>query len=484
MASIKSDYQLERSPLWLDIKKIIYTDQKPVRFELRGMLHTEKEDIPIMKIISIDTVRDYVMNIGDHIHIEFKMPLGEYAIRLYPYRNNLEFTIKSITLEAVQSIKDKKYPTTTERFKAVFLLNENPIVQANEMEMNDPESLNKVAIIDVKLQLIDRALEPLRIKTLGGIFRDYTQKELIHSLLGGESLKVLVDGKPSIEGLDIVDPDNSEKIKHSIIPDGMNLTTLTTHIQENMSGVYNAGIGTYLQTFKKKKFWFVYPLYNTKRFDDPVDKVIFYSVLQEKMPGHDRTYRKEEDVLHVIVSAAKKYQDSAESDYMNFGVGFRTSNANSYMKKPVTITEDGPIGERARLNTEVAIEDRKDSLNYMPLTSKMVNDNPFTNHRGISNNPFVDYSNVNARNTARIDMSWDNADHSLIRPGMPCKYVFLDRDKLIELKGTILFIHALTSLQGSSITEKTYRTVCTVTIVTEKYTLQPEISKIQPYGIF
>lgn len=482
--AIESDFQIEKSPIWPEIKKIIYSGKKDIRYEYRGMVHTEKEDIPVIRIISIDNIRDYVNNIGDHIHIEFKMALGEYAIRLYPYRNNLEFTIKKIPLKEWITRKDEKIPIETVRYKAVFILNQNPIVNVSELEHIDPESLNKVDIIDVKLQLIDRCLEPLRVKTVQGIFRNYKQKDIIHSLLGGESLKVLVDGKPSIDGIDIVEPDNKELIKHYVVPDGMHLIALTSHLQEEMNGIYNSGLGTYYQIYKKMKFWFVYSLYDFKRFDEPVNKAIFYAVTEEKLPGEDRTFRRENDIVHIVVTAARKYQDSAETDYMNYGVGFRTSDARPYMKKPVKITLAGPVGSRVNLNHEAAVEDRKDNLNYMPVTSRKLSSNKFFGHRGISSNPFVDYSDINARNTARFDLTWENADPQQLHPGMPCKYIYMDRNKLVELKGVILFVHIFTSVQGNGITNKTYKTMCSITIVTQKYKEKPELSKIKPFGVF
>lgn len=479
-----SDYQIERLAIWPEIEKIIRSGKKNVTNEYRGMLHTEKEDIPILKIISIDAVRDYVNNIGDYVIVEFKMALGDYAMRMFPFRNNLEFSIKKIPLKEVFTVQDPDYKIEVTRYKAVFMMDQNPIINATELEQYDSESLNKVKIIDVKLQLLDRSLEPLRIKMVNGIYRNFTQKQLIHSMIGGQSMNVIVDGKPSIDGIDIVEPDNKEVIKHSIIPDGIHLINLTSYLQEEMNGVYNSGIGTYLQTYNKKKIWFVYSLFDFKRFNEDKNKIIFYSVTQEKLPSMNRTFRKENNTIHAIVTAGRKYQDSAEADYMNYGVGFRTSDARPYMNKPVSVTLQGPVGNRRSLNHEVSIHSRKDGLDYMPVSSRTLNANKFMAHRGISNNPFVDYSNVNARNTGRFDITWEMCDDTLIHPGMPCKYVYMDKTKLVELRGVVLFVHSFTSLYGNGVTNKSYKTMCVVTIATEKYKEKNELPKIKPHGIF
>ncbi len=125
------------------------------------------------------------------------MPLGEYVVRLYPYRANLEFTIKRIQLQESDSDKEPNTSISVERYKAVFLVNENPVIAGSEIERIDTASLNMIDIVDVKLQLLDRSLEPIRIKTVYGVFRNVTPKQMIHTLLVGESMKIQVDGKPA-----------------------------------------------------------------------------------------------------------------------------------------------------------------------------------------------------------------------------------------------------------------------------------------------
>lgn len=449
-----ANFQIEDSALWADIRSILRSSSKTTRFEYRAMLHTEKDDIVITKLISLDIVRDYVNNVGDSIQIAFFMPLGDYVSKLYPHRDHLEFSLKRIELEEVSTTQKKNTDAQVERFKAAFLYQANPNISASEADMFDPESLNKMDIVEVKLQLLDRSLEPLRIKTVSGVYRKVSPKKLIHAVLAGESLQVMIDGKPAIDGLDLVEPNNEDVKEHIILPQGIHITALPTYLQEKMGGVYSGGIGTYLQTYNKKKLWFVYPLFNTKRFDENVDKAIIYSVPKEKLMFGDRTYRKEANILHILATSNKSYKDSAETDYMNYGSGFRIADARSFMKKPVKITEDGPQGSRVNLNHEVAIVDRKDGLNYAPT----INDS-------ITSNPFREYSKVLARHVARLDLEWENSDFSLLYPGMPCKYVFLQKEKIVELKGIIVFVHGLVSLQGNKASESTYRSTCSLTIV-------------------
>jgi hypothetical protein len=42
---------LEQTPIWREVKPIIQSEAKPIKYEYRGQLHMPKEDIPIFKIL-------------------------------------------------------------------------------------------------------------------------------------------------------------------------------------------------------------------------------------------------------------------------------------------------------------------------------------------------------------------------------------------------------------------------------------------------
>lgn len=468
---MSTNFQIEKTAIWLDVLSVINSGKKTIKFEYRGLVHNEKEDINIFKIRSIDIIRNYAEQISEVIQIEFDMLLGDYMRRLYPYRDNLELTLKRIQLEEVASKKEKDTLIKTERYKAIFLPNDNIVANVSELEHVDTETINKGGLATVRLQLLNRSIEPIRIKTTHGTFRAITQKEILHSVMAGELTKIKVDGKSSIDGYDIVEPDNTELRKHAVIPDGALVSSLPTFLQEKSGGVYNSGIGTFLQKYNDKNIWFVYPLFNIKRFDKDLSKAIFFSVPENRLAGIDRTYNLDGKLLNVIVTSKRKYKDSAGVNYMNKGVGFRMADAKAFMNKPIIINENGPIADRSRLNYETAIIDRKDNLNYAP---KM----------GISNNPFHEYSKVVLSSLAQIDLVWENSDYTLLYPGMPCKYVFMDREKMVELKGVIIFSHTLITLHSKNINDIVYKNVTHITIATEIYNNLPDPPTFKAAGEF
>ena len=188
----------ERSSMWSDVEDVIHSTSPQPIYDYKALIHTVKEDIEVWDLFSIETVRDYASKIADSPKILFKMGLGDYVNRLFPYRENLEVTIRKIPLKGNGEERSEKRPVAVTRYKAVFNPGANPQVGGSELETQDPHSLNTQDIVDVMLELVDRSVEFLRIKTTGGSYFNRTYEEMIRGLMGGESVRVLVDGKPCI----------------------------------------------------------------------------------------------------------------------------------------------------------------------------------------------------------------------------------------------------------------------------------------------
>ena len=446
---------IKHTPLSIEVDRIVASGIKPIKHAYIGELHTKVDNLSISKIVTIDIIRDYVNKIGDSMSIEFIMPLGDYVKKLYPYRTNLELTISKQLLSEVGSDKRSNTNVESARYKAVFLTKDNKNLSGGEYDLMDIDSLNMVDIVTVHLQLLNRALEPLRIKTTGGVFKSITPYNLMHALIVGEANQIRIDGKPAIGCIDIVKPSNSDSISHVIIPQTVKVLSLPTYLQEKVCGVYTGGIGTYLQVYKKLNTLFIYPLFNTKRFTENVPKLILFSIPSGKYGEMERTYRKDGNIVYVLGTGNKSYSDDGEADYMDQGVGFRMTDANAFMRKPVVMDKDGPVGARGRLNTEVAIKNRADNLNYAPST-------------GVSSNSFAQYSRVMQRDGGRFDFVWENADYTEIYPGMPCKLVYMADNTTVELNGVILFNHILIQTAGQGINAKAHTATCNITMFVSK----------------
>lgn len=448
---------IESSSIWKDISSIIYSPPNNVFIDNTVTIHTELEDYNALGIANLDIIRDYVKNIGDHIHLTFMISMGDYVRRFYPFKNNLEITL---TTSIIVPNDSKKVPKLKQRYKVVFLPNHNKHIDASEHSMMDKETLDHSDMIMVNVQLLDRALEPLRIKMTAGIYSNAKVETVLRSIITNEAKQILVDGKPCLDSVDIYPPDNSEVQKHIILPTGTHVLDIPTYIQEKMNGIYSSGLGSYFQTYNGKKTYFIYPLFNTQRYSSPntsTAKAIFYFMPSYRYQGIDNTYTVDGSLLKIACTANKQYVDDGETNYMNSGVGFLQADARTMMAKPIVISVTGPVGNPAKTTTFVANKSRADGLNYAPVSK-----------HGISSNPFLQYSVVSSRDISRLDIEWQHSDPSLIYPGMPCEFVFLDNGKRSTIRGIIAFTQTSVVKVNSGITTNMLISNTLVTIFAER----------------
>lgn len=427
------NYDIQKSSIWKDILQVISQPAINPMLVFQITIHTEYEDYAPIVLRHLDIVRNYESNFGDITLLTFDMAFGDYVHRFYPFTNNLEATVSVNYIEKTDNRTKKPNVISKRRYKMVFLPEENEHVNLSEYQAYDAETLNKLKILTVKVQLLDRILEPLRIKMTEGVYRKVKQETILRAVIAEQANQILVDGKPALGAIDIYPPDNTEIQQHIIIPHNTLIVSIPTFLQEKMNGVYNAGIGSYLQYYNKLYTWFVYPIYNPSRYTldkTQHSKMVFYYMPSFQYNGIENTYRVDGNIVSVLCTSNKQYLDDGDTNYMNKGVGFMQSDARAYMKKPVVMTENGPQGNPARLTSQVANAYRDDGLNYAPATAQE-----------ISSNPFLQYSKVAQRALAYIQLDWQHSDDSLIYPGMPCEFVYLENGVRKSVTGIIAQCH-------------------------------------------
>lgn len=426
----------ELSQLYPDIADIVKAHDLKYNaaFTFETKLHTVDKDLDTsdgVLLNGISIIRDYVDNMSDYIEIQLAVPLGTYLYDVYKYLENIEVTL--ITYK--QLYKEKKPFTTKERYKAVFLVEKNDKLPS--VVNQSKEDLNQNLPIVLTLQLVDRSVETLRIKTTQGNFdprlnpknKDMSVKAFLKSIISEEANKILIENKPVLDNISIEEPDQKDSLVALTIPSYTRIVELPEFLQEKNIGVYNAGIGNYIQTFGLdhytfKKIFFIYSLYDAKKYDKAEYKIIFYNPTSSSMSLTDITYKNEDKTLKILPYTMSKIHDDKGTNTASSGSGFRMANANSFMKKPVEMKEDGPSFKRNQLNTEVVFKDRADNLNFAP-------------NRSTTANQFSLTSEILKNDGAYITLDVGNLDHDFIQP-CAVKIMYEDTDnKVKEILGVI-----------------------------------------------
>lgn len=459
------------SPLWVDIRDVMTAKKTTARWSYKAMFHTEKEDIAVGPLLHWEENRDYGGNIGASSHISFQLGLGDYEYRLYPYREHLEMSVRTIALD--DTGKEKEDGSVIQRFKVIFHPDKNPIITANKDGLQDATTLNSVQTVTVLLELQDRALEPLRRKMVTGAstFREVTVERLIRAVLVAGGQQLIIDGKPAVDGIEFDTPDNSELQSEIIVPHGTLLSNLPTWCQEKGCGVYSTGIGTFFQRYDNKNLWFVYPLYRFKKFDTAKKKLVIFSVPDGKLNGLDKTYKVEGDTLKILSVNGSEIKDEAGNSELSTGFGFRMVNAKAVMSKPVEMIKGVANFARHRIMTEVGHMARKDGMQFAPVVKPSANN-------------FHEFSKVLPSHSIHVTAIWENADPNLLFPGMAIKYIYQAHGKYVELKGCLTGVFINRSLQGRPGTATIYTTHVTLGMILESKEEQYDLPTHLPPGSF
>ncbi len=439
-----ASYELKNLPFYKDILSVLDNKNITLGNKYTVTISTINDDIPAMSISSIDVIRDYKNAIGDTGFLAIRLPIGDYIYKVYPFKDNLEVTITNTNLTTSTTI--------TTRYKALVLVgNVDYNAQLLTGESSDSAILKDIA--DIQLQIVERVIEPLRIKTTQGSYRNVKLNTLLNSVLSSESNKILVDGRPILDGIDIVKSDNDKVYKNVTIRSGTEIIDLPEIAQRQLGGIYNSGLGSYIQQYNGKKIWFTYPVYKSTRIKDEKKLLIIYSADSQVLRELDTTYYVDNDVVKIISNKSIDIIDNSGNDKIQSGGGFRMANADSFMKKPIIIDTDGKIrASKSNLNYEVSIENRNDGLNYAPITKA-------------STNPYVKYSEVLAKTVIRADIPWDNSNMDLLYPGMPCKLMKPIGNTIKELDGILVFVQTYIKPMTNEHMEATYRSTSQLTVL-------------------
>jgi hypothetical protein len=432
---------IENTSLWREVESIIQAGDKPVHQVWGITIFAGDEEIKPFKIVSIDINRDYLNNFTDYALVDVRIPLGTYAKRLYPNMNNVEIELKRLNIGETSDTVDLDEATQVERYTAVMIDTGNPIVESAIGNISSEEDLNRMDIPTVKFQLLNKSLEQIRVTPVGGIYRNMTGEDVVKAVLTKSSKSVDVDEERKVKGVSMIPASNQKKRDAIILPHNLQLVEVPHHVHYHCGGLYSAGLGYYLQD----DHWYVFPVYDNTRFNDGDPTLTIINVPPNRLPGIERTYRKDGDNLVVLATGDAKFRDLSNLAQLNAGNGVRFADASKMMQDFVTVKGNKAQAARAKNNTEIVGDKRPNNVNYVT-----------TALRGINANPYVEYSALTARQGSGINLVWENADHTLIHPGMPARVMYLDGDEVKELYGVLQGAHLYASMREVGVTSERF----------------------------
>ena len=428
------------NPLSQDIEDIVrapaYPDTNSSSMSYEVILHTEEKDLDHrdgVVVSGIRTHRNYVNLVSDYIEITLMILHGTYIYDVHEFLENLE-----VTLYKTRQFKPQGRPVVVaERYKAVYLLehnSSNPTTSTATREL-----LNQNPPLAVTLQLLDRSAEATRIKTTQGSFssstnktnKDMSVKSFLWGIIGSHLDRITIAGNKAFDVIDIEEPNNKEQLRSLVIPSETRILDLADYIQNKSDGVYNSGIGVFMQRFSRtptqsEKLYSVYSIYDSSKYHTAPVKAIFYAPPTSSLSINDKTFTYEDGILRAVVNHISNLDDVAESILMSKGSGYKRGiNPGIMAENPFEITDEGPKFRQEDSTVAVVYKDRADGLHYAPKVSN-------------TTNPYKASSDLMSKMGMYVTIKANNLDIDYIYPAMACKISYIDgANQLIELYGVI-----------------------------------------------
>lgn len=414
---------------------------KPIHFYYTGFIEVKGNSYRFYRIETLDYHRDFITNFADMVTVDVYMDTKDYYQYVVPNMNDLYGVIQKKQMPENSNVPLIGGERSSKRYKALLL---NP----PEPGLTRETAANKIvdpalSLTRVTFQFIDECAYQLQYAKVACLLQQTRPMQALLMFYQARGEEV------NISYTNWVEPD-SDVPRDIIIPQGTYLKDLALYLQKNY-GIYNHGIGTYVFDDEDDYAWFVYPIYNTKRYDKEQFRLSI-TVINPKYDKSEmpRTYETDNGLLMIYTASETEADKSHLNRQLDEGTGFQVLNVqNSHQagRTPAGINKWQLNGEDS-LST-VTVIDRKDKM----ANSKLV--------MADTENMAELISSFSGNQGTYVTVTWRHAHPHLIWPCMPCKITYM-QGEIKEVTGVVHEYHAtLVPSQNSNI-EQPF--ICTLTM--------------------
>lgn len=403
---------IENTSIEEELRQIFTGDELPVNSVWSCVIHVGDKTYKPHKVLSIDTVGDYLTEYGDSVSISLSLPRGMYnKLLVAEYTLVMELKRTPNTEANIQS----NDPIYTKRYRAIPKRVSNSSIGTKDATVHDSDTMDLLGFETREFQLLDLAIEAIRTYQTGGIFRDTVPGDILKFLLTDVSNQLRIEESSRIRGVDMVKPDNTTPLEQTTIPHWVDIYNLPTWIQSNCNGIYSSDIGCYLQD----GIWFVWPLYNTTRYNSGKKTLRVFNLPPNRYPGVERTYKESGNELLVLSTGESTHLDERVKDTLVQGSGTRFGLSSRFIDNFGTVSGNKLTVDRDKNTVEFLMDNNK-TLPYAPVSADRITDNVF-----------VALSRLSKRKGSIVSLVWESSKPELLYPGMPVKFHYL-KDNVIK----------------------------------------------------
>ncbi len=387
--------------------------------KVTAIIDTGKFKIYPLMVISLDVHRNYANNISDVTTIVMNLPKGDFIKVIEPNKNNLKVIVTAVNIG---------YKT-----KGIYklILSTSDTMTESKVDTNRTvDEMNKDAIITITGECVNETINQTRLAKTQATFKNTTPAGVINSVLGGMIGNFGSLGGMGNKGLQIVPPDNSRVYEQIVLKEGMTVLDIPSYLQETNYGLYNGGIGTYVQRVEKDETTFIYPLYGNKK--DIFDKVLtIIDVTNSMTMDNEFTYGVLNKEVKIIASVFNATKPADEASAKVKGTGIIAVDADAVMNRSAEVSKDKVVIKKENYTREMVNRKLTDGSNAIRSV-------------GVTNNLYKHRSETLMADGNLVTFKWQNSNGDLLLPGMSVTHVFVENNVISKRKGILHGVNKMT----------------------------------------
>lgn len=400
------------------------TDDSPV----------DKPDGRVMQVETFNRLRNFERNFSEEAVLNVVMGVGTFDRVLFPHRRDLEVRLYRVPLSEISENSLASAAVEVRRYRAVFHQVGSRALEADNNAYLNETAADLMSLEQYQFTLVNEVVEQLRLKLVGGIFRNCKPGQLLRTILTAKSQEIDVEAGIKPLGVSMVPPDSEEGRTHIVVPPQTRLPDLPGRIQRFHGGVYSTGCGCFYQG----RHWYVYPLYAVDRFLKAKRTLTIANVPRQDMAAVESSYQLQADQLYVIATGEVKHLDYSDIEQTNEGNGVRFIRATDLHRGFGRNEGNRTKINRAQHASEFVSDPNPSGINAVPVSSNFITDNQY-----------AEMSKLAVRQGARVQVFWENSQPDLIYPGMPCRFLYMENGQQRILYGVVLAAEDYSRIVGT-----------------------------------
>lgn len=323
------------------------------------------------------------------------------------------------------------------RYRAVLKNYTDTKLEGNQAHSNESGEADKMSFSTVSFQLIPISAYDLRLREVGGIFRDAMAYQVIEYFLSKLLLKDTYSREEYVGRIETDKGMLDKRYSALVVKEGIPLLSMVDYIDHHY-GVSTAGIGWFL----KRQVWYVFRPYDTLKYQEDVEKLTVINAPPSRYSQLEKNYTKIGKTLTVACTGETRHIKHSDMQALNGGVGLRFASLDAIMP---TGESNSLVVDPKDYITSVRTRDYGNEYNRVATSSER-----FTDNIG------KELSKLAFQAGEVVETIWENGSIDLLVPGMATKFIFEKNGKLMTMHGTLLSAEELTNIPHGGLIDRRY----------------------------